>query len=87
MTAPERDHYGYQLSRESGVRSGVLYPTLQRLLDNGWLRDGWEQIDPKVEKRPPRRYYRLTDVGARELGALAQTATRTAAHGSRVSFA
>ncbi|MEV7691839.1 helix-turn-helix transcriptional regulator [Microbacterium sp. NPDC089189] len=72
MDAPTEQHYGYQLSRSSGLRSGVLYPILQRLLNEGWLIDGWEQIDPALEKRPARRYYTLTEAGMRELGALAK---------------
>src|SRR6476620_9486626 len=35
-------HWGYDLSRRSGIRSGVMYPVLQRMLDEGWLVDGWE---------------------------------------------
>jgi PadR family transcriptional regulator PadR len=30
----------------------------------GWLSSRWEDIDPQVEGRPPRRYYRLTAEGA-----------------------
>ena len=33
-------HWGYELSKQSGVRSGVMYPTLQRMLEEGWLSDG-----------------------------------------------
>ncbi|MGH3916139.1 MAG: hypothetical protein ACRDTC_22435 [Pseudonocardiaceae bacterium] len=39
---PTGQHWGYQLSQRSGVRSGVLYPMLTRLLDQGWLTDGWK---------------------------------------------
>ena len=57
-------HYGYLLSKESGVRHGVLYPILRRMLEEGWLTDGWE--DPAIAAgRPPRRYYELTDRGRR----------------------
>lgn len=63
-------HWGYDLSKSSGVRSGVLYPTLQRMLDEGWVRDAWEEQDGVRAKRPPRRYYVLTDKGKAELGAL-----------------
>jgi PadR family transcriptional regulator PadR len=66
MQDPDGRHYGYQISKWSGVRSGVLYPILHRMLDEGWVTDGWEQIDPSEKKRPPRRYYRLTDVGRAE---------------------
>jgi PadR family transcriptional regulator, regulatory protein PadR len=64
-------HWGYELSRQSGVRSGVMYPVLQRMLDQGWLADGWEdQAEAGREKRPSRRYYEVTDLGRSELGGL-----------------
>jgi PadR family transcriptional regulator PadR len=64
-------HWGYELSRHSGVRSGVMYPLLQRMLEQGWLDDGWEeQVRVGRAKRPPRRYYELTDEGRIALGAL-----------------
>jgi PadR family transcriptional regulator PadR len=70
-------HWGYELSKQSGVRSGVMYPILQRMLDEGWLADGWEE-PAKVDrvKRPPRRYYELTDAGKTALGALIADASR-----------
>ena len=66
---PTASHWGYDLSRRSGVRSGVLYPLLTRMLESDWLTDGWESATAVVG-RPPRRYYRLTDIGLRELGGL-----------------
>jgi PadR family transcriptional regulator, regulatory protein PadR len=72
-------HWGYELSKQSGVRSGVMYPTLQRMLDEGWLDDGWEdQVQVGRAKRPPRRYYELTDEGKIALGALLAEAGRDA---------
>jgi PadR family transcriptional regulator PadR len=61
-------HWGYELSKRSGVRSGVLYPMLTRMLDEGWVQDGWEDPTTIRDKRPPRRYYELTDKGRKELG-------------------
>lgn len=61
--------WGYALSKRSGVRSGVLYPQLDRMLGEGWLDDHWEERT-EGQKRPPRRYYTLTDDGRRELGAV-----------------
>jgi PadR family transcriptional regulator, regulatory protein PadR len=48
-----------------------MYPLLQRMLDEGWLADGWEdRVQVGEAKRPPRRYYELTDEGKIALGAL-----------------
>ena len=70
-------HWGYELSKLSGVRSGVMYPILQRMLDDGWLVDGWEdQARTGRAKRPPRRYYELTDAGKVALGAVLVQARR-----------
>ena len=74
MEDPPGRHWGYDLSRRAGVRSGVLYPILHRMLDEGWLEDGWEDPAQLSGKRPPRRYYELTDQGRIELGALLQDA-------------
>jgi PadR family transcriptional regulator PadR len=49
---------------------------LTRLLDEGWITDGWEDPNTIHEKRPPRRYYELTDKGLRELGELLRDARR-----------
>jgi len=71
---PTSRHWGYELSKRSGVRSGVLYPMLTRMLDESWLTDGWEDPTTIRDKRPPRRYYELTSRGRVELGAVLQQA-------------
>jgi len=72
-------HWGYELSKRSGVRSPVMYRILQAMLDEGWLADGWEeQAAAGRAKRPPRRYYQLTDTGKIALGALIAEAHRDA---------
>jgi PadR family transcriptional regulator PadR len=71
MSDPDIRHWGYELSRGSGIRSGVMYPVLQRMLDEGWLADGWEdQGQAGRGKRPPRRYYEVTSEGRAALGAV-----------------
>ncbi len=67
--------WGYALSKKSGVRSGVLYPQLDRMMGEGWLEDHWEEHD-EAKKRPPRRYYTLTDKGRMNLGAVCKRAER-----------
>ncbi len=67
--------WGYALSKKSGVRSGVLYPQLDRMLGEGWLADHWEE-NGHAKQRPPRRYYTVTDAGRMELGAVVKRAER-----------
>jgi PadR family transcriptional regulator len=67
---PNGQHWGYELSKKSDVRSGVLYPMLTRMLEQGWLTDGWEDPTTLTQRRPPRRYYELTDQGRLALGGL-----------------
>lgn len=80
MEDPAGQHWGYDLTERAHVRSGALYPVLHRMLEEGWLADGWEeQAASGRRKRPPRRYYKITDKGAGELGAVlarAQTDAR-----------
>jgi PadR family transcriptional regulator len=60
LAAPDEKHWGYSLSKACDIRSGVLYPIVHRMLDAGWLADGWE---PGQGGRPARRYYRITETG------------------------
>jgi PadR family transcriptional regulator PadR len=53
--------YGYELSKETGLASGTLYPAMMRLADRGFLETKWET---SIEGRPPRHLYRLTTSGA-----------------------
>jgi DNA-binding PadR family transcriptional regulator len=55
-------HYGYDLSRGTGLKSGTLYPLLMRLAERGWLEARWEPAEPG---RPPRHMYRLTGPGVK----------------------
>lgn len=80
MADPEGRHWGYDLTKRANVRSGVLYPVLTRMLEAGWLSDGWE--DPAATKRPPRRFYVVTTEGRKALTELldeARTDARFAA--------
>ena len=70
MADPRGLHYGLGLARTTGDIPGSVYPLLGRMLDAGWLMDGWE---PRPENRPPRRYYELTDAGRVELARLLGT--------------
>ncbi|MGH8307654.1 MAG: PadR family transcriptional regulator [Gammaproteobacteria bacterium] len=58
---PRTWQYGYALSKETGLKSGTLYPALMRLSDQGMLASKWE--DAEQPGRPPRHVYRLTPKG------------------------
>jgi PadR family transcriptional regulator len=45
------------------VRLRYVAPILARLEGVGWLTSRWEEIDPRAEGCPARRYYRLTPDG------------------------
>lgn len=60
--------YGFDLIEETGYPGGTVYPALSRLERDGYLASSWEHpAQAREEKRPPRRYYRLTPQGARML--------------------
>jgi PadR family transcriptional regulator PadR len=61
----KKDQYGYSLKQslaEQGmeINEGTLYPLLRRLEEQGLLESDWQIIDDKR----PRRYYRLSQIGA-----------------------
>ena len=53
--------HGYDLSGETGLKSGTLYPILMRLSDRGLLDSKWGPHERSG--RPPRHMYRLTAQG------------------------
>ena len=61
LAEPARWRYGYDLSRETGLASGTLYPILMRLSAQRLLDTDWEASDEPG--RPPRHTYRLTTDG------------------------
>ncbi len=58
---PRTWQHGYELSRQTGLKSGTLYPLLIRLNDQRLLESRWEP--PEHPGRPPRHAYRLTANG------------------------
>lgn len=54
-------HYGYDLLKQTGLKSGTLYPILARLQRGGWLEQRWEKS--LGAGRPPRHLYRLSRRG------------------------
>ena len=61
LNAQNNWSHGYELCRQTGVKSGTLYPFLIRLEDEGYLDSEWQQ--PTQGGRPPRHAYRLTSSG------------------------
>jgi PadR family transcriptional regulator, regulatory protein PadR len=59
--APAAWHHGYGIARETGLRSGTLYPILIRLADRGLVAARWEDGQPAG--RPRRHQYQLTAAG------------------------
>jgi PadR family transcriptional regulator, regulatory protein PadR len=80
-----KEQYGVEVGAAAGLPSGTVHPILARLETAGWLQSRWEEIDPRAEGRPARRYYRLTPDGvepARPPAWWASLAVRSAAPGS-----
>ncbi|MGH9312805.1 MAG: PadR family transcriptional regulator [Vicinamibacterales bacterium] len=60
--------YGFDVIDATGLPSGTVYPALSRLERDGYLRSDWEDEQAaRADKRPPRRYYRMTAPGVRAL--------------------
>lgn len=65
-SAPSDDIYGLELIRRTGLKSGTLYPLLDRIEMTGWLVSHWEDGVLSSSGGPRRRFYRLTGVGLHE---------------------
>ena len=61
LRKPGTWHYGYELSKDTGLSPGTLYPHLMRLSDRGLLESHWQE--PERGGKPPRHVYRLTSEG------------------------
>ena len=61
LVDPSTWRHGYDLARQTGLKSGTLYPLLLRLHDNGLLAARWSPST--AAGRPPRHEYRLTRPG------------------------
>jgi PadR family transcriptional regulator, regulatory protein PadR len=59
--------HGYGIARDTGLKSGTLYPILIRLADRGLIEARWEDEQPAG--RPRRHLYRLTAGGLAAAGA------------------
>jgi PadR family transcriptional regulator, regulatory protein PadR len=59
---PLAEHYGLELMKGAGLKSGTLYPILSRLEKAGWIEGEW-QDGADLGGRPPRKYYKMTTDG------------------------
>lgn len=59
-----KDCYGYELvndvSKNIAISEGTIYPLLKRLKDEGYFTSYIQES----QEGPPRKYYRLTELGA-----------------------
>jgi len=76
LERPTEERHGFDLLKETELKSGTLYPILIRFERLGWLTSTW---DESSQSGPRRRLYRLSAEGepaARQLIAKAKVGTR-----------
>lgn len=76
LESRERELYGLEIGTAAGLASGTIHPLLARLEGLDWVESRWEDIDPRAQGRPARRYYRLTAVGVERASAALARAHR-----------
>jgi DNA-binding PadR family transcriptional regulator len=60
--------YGFDIMDRTELPSGTVYPALSRLERDGFVKSHWENLQKAHgDRRPPRRYYRITGEGERAL--------------------
>jgi PadR family transcriptional regulator PadR len=60
--------YGFDIMDRTQLPSGTVYPALSRLERDGFVKSHWEDLQKAHgDRRPPRRYYRITTEGDRAL--------------------
>ena len=60
--------YGFDIMDQARLPSGTVYPALSRLERDGFVKSHWENLQKAHgDRRPPRRYYRITAEGERAL--------------------
>ena len=72
LERPSVWRHGYDLAKETGLKSGTLYPILIRLAEQGMLAEDWQESDSGG--RPPRHVYRLSTAGVKAARAILQNA-------------
>jgi PadR family transcriptional regulator PadR len=74
---PSQWQHGYALAKQTGLKSGTLYPILIRLADRGMVEACWQ--DEPEPGRPRRHLYRLTAAGLASATEALASAARPAA--------
>ena len=74
---PSQWQHGYALAKQTGLKSGTLYPILIRLADRGLVEACWQ--DEPEPGRPRRHLYRLTAAGLASATEALASAARPAA--------
>jgi PadR family transcriptional regulator len=60
--------HGFDIIDTIGLPGGTVYPALSRLERDGFVSSSWEDVHiARADHRPPRRYYRATQLGVRTL--------------------
>jgi PadR family transcriptional regulator len=63
------NRFGFDIMDATGLTSGTVYPTLDKLESLGYLTSKWESVHvARRDGRPSRRYFDLTAEGATVLG-------------------
>ena len=71
------NRFGFEIMDATGLTSGTVYPTLDKLESLGFLVSHWEDAKTaRRDKRPPRRYFDLTLKRYKNLRPVSLTAWR-----------
>ncbi len=81
---PSTWQHGYAIAKDTGLKSGTLYPILIRLADRGLIEACWEEEQPAG--RPRRHLYRLTSSGLASATAALAEAPRPARPPAQVAL-
>ena len=69
LQRPGTSMSGADIARRANLKSGTLYPLLNRLEEAAWLSSKWEDVSPQEVGRPRRRLYEMTGLGVRRASA------------------
>jgi PadR family transcriptional regulator, regulatory protein PadR len=77
LAEPGVPHYGLEIARETGLKTGTLHPILGRLQQAGWVESFWEEpTEHENQGRPRRRYYSLYANGTETIRQAVEEATQ-----------